>query len=249
MGRVKLISIIGVLLVACSSPSSSGPQVAPATSIRHFTRLGFATNCNPVVKQENGYDVFGGVIQECLRETYDGSIYESATMTLPDGTSQSTNGIFAYYLAPKAPFGTPVVPPSGLQMIATKGWFSCAGNVKQRDQLPFDCRPYSSTPRVEGWRTFPACWDGTGLLPQDVAYDHVGVCPDGFPKQLPILQMQATWNIADGTGATFSTGGYQDRWTDHWYEPAIDSLVANCIVIPTACGSIYNYFHASPLPK
>ena len=160
--------------------------------------------------------------------------------------------MFAYYVMPKQnDAATAAIRPfpAGLRMIGTQVQFSCAHGGSPRLDAPFDCRPhFPAQPRTDAWVNFPTCWDGRGTEPSDVRYAGATGCPAGFGTPIPLLQFQLTWTTPNGTGAMFSTGALQARWTNGWNQQALESLVKSCLNTPTACGSVVNYFHRSPLP-
>ncbi len=261
-------------LAACSSSqpgengSGSGSGSSPSGTIRHlhFTRLGFATNCQFVKTGDidgKAFDMFGGLPgahrqgplsttplpgSSCLRPTLDHSIYASAQM-LRDGKPQPPHAVFAYFLGLTGVTDVDVFPPH-IQIRATRVQFACAHGPSPRKPAPYDCGPVMPIqPEVAAWVTWPTCWDGHGLQPEDVVYPNTdGTCPAGFDHRLPKLQATFSWNIPDGTGATFSTGAFQALWTNGWDAAAIEALVRDCIQHPTPCGAVVNYFKRSPLP-
>lgn len=248
-------------LVACTSsqPGSagSGQSPNPSGTIRHlhFTRLGFATNCQYVKTEPiDGtlYDQFGGLPgahrqgplnstpiagSSCLRPHRDHSIFASAVM-LRDGRPQPAHAVFAYYLA--TPGITDVeVFPQHIQLKATRVQFACAHGPSPRRAAPYDCGPVMSIdPQVAAWVTFPNCWNGKGITPENVVYPNGADCPAGFEHRLPKLQTTFSWNVPDGTGTTFSTGSFEALWTNGWDPDAIETLVHDCIQKPTACGAV-----------
>jgi Domain of unknown function (DUF1996) len=260
--------VTAAVLVACSSSAGSpgqGPSASGTIRHLHFTRLGFATNCQFVETGTIGgaiYDEFGGLPgavrqgplsatpvpgSSCLRPGLDHSVFASAAMLIR-GLRQPPHAAFAYYLALTGITDVDVFPP-GLQMTATHVQFSCAHGGAPRKPAPYDCRPVASIdPMVDAWVTFPSCWDGNGTAAEDVAYPAGSTCPAGFPRYLPRLQATFSWNIPDGTGATFSTGPFEARWTNGWDQRAIAALVRDCIRHPSPCGAVVNYFHRTPLP-
>lgn len=244
MRKLLCLLIVGLFVtVGCSSPSDS-PVVGPLGSgKRHFTRLGFATNCL-FVNDVNGQDQWGGVEgasrngkpgSSCLRSGYDKSVILSSQMSI-NGNPVTPKAVYVYTLVPNHPVGTPQVPPDKVALIGTAVQWQC-GPGSPRHSAPYACDPGVYT---QAWVTLPSCLDGTNQL--------YPTCPDGV-TQLPVIQLQFSWPVSDATQATFSGGSYSASWANGWLPAAIDSLVANCIVIPTACGSVVNYFHNSPLPK
>lgn len=239
-----------------------------------FTRIGFATNCSYVatVTLEPGGPAlaqYGRQTHEppstespatgpphhrrtaCLYDRYDPGVWYSSMLVM-NGRQSHAGAIYTYYVpAPQAPAGSEVTIPAGMRMIATKYYFTCANEHTPAGPRPFDCRPSQpDNPRVTLWVNFPTCWNGTGLEPTDVQYpERDQGCPSGFDKRFPLIQVQMTWEIADGTGATFTTGDpFQVIFENFWVQEALDNLVTNCIKERQACGPIITYFTRTPLP-
>jgi hypothetical protein len=254
-----------LVLVSCSPGLPGGASPSPTIRHLHFTRLGFATNCQFVTTgtiDGATFDMFGGLPgasrqgplattpipgSSCLRPALDHSIYASAVM-LRNGLRQPPHAVFAYFLATPGVDG--VEPyPDGIQIRATRVQFACAHGPSPRKPAPYDCGPVMAVdPQVAAWVTWPTCWNGTGKGPSDVVYTTTAGCPAGFTHPLPKLQATFSWNISNGTGATFTTGGFQAQWTNGWNHEAMQALVRDCIQKPTACGAVVNYFKRSPLP-
>jgi hypothetical protein len=238
-----------------------------------FTRVGFATNCSYVATvhlEPNGpalaqYGTRGPVPAPttsptgprhhkkvaCLYARYDPGVFYTSILIQNGHEVPSPGAVFTYYVpGPNAPAGSQVSFPPGLHMVATHYFFTCAHEHMPASPQPFDCRTSQPTePRVAAWLNFPTCWDGTGIEPSDVRYASGSTCPTGFAKRLPLLQLQMTWHIADGSGSTFSTGRtFQASFENFWVPKALDTLVANCITHQARCGAIINYFHRTPLP-
>jgi hypothetical protein len=250
-----------------SSPTTS-PVPTPSGSIRHlpFTRPGFQTDCQLVrtgTIEGAEYDLFGGVPgairrgrtpgrispvkgSSCLLPALDRSVYASSVMLL-NGQRVPAHAVFSYFLA--LPDVTDVaVFPDGFQMTATRVQFSCAHGPAPKKPAPYDCHSYTGLPQVDAWITWPTCWNGTGNGPSDVVYVQGTSCPAGFDRRLPKLQATFSWNVVDGTGATFSTGAFTARFTNGWIPQAMANLVRDCIRRPTPCGEVTNYFRRSPVP-
>lgn len=237
----KILLAAALFLTACSSGASLGPQVAPATTVRHFTRLGFATNCL-FVADVAGTDQWGGVPgasrngklgSSCLRSTYDHSVILAPQMSI-NGQPVTPGLVFVYTLPPNHSVGTPIKPPGGLALDGTRVQWAC-GPGTPRHAAPYVCAVGG---RTQAWVSLPDCLPGPVDPP----------CIAGA-TQLPEIQLQFAWDVLDATKATFTGGSFHASWSNGWIAPAIDSLMANCIVIPTACGSVVNYFHDNPLPK
>jgi hypothetical protein len=119
---------------------------------------------------------------------------------------------------------------------------------------PYDCTPYarkySFVDGVIGWVNLPRCWDGTGVGPADVKYPTGGsgvTCPSGFGHLLPLVSERIHFGIMDpcngakpcgpddpptNVALSFSSGPYYTFHVDFWNtwdQPAMNSLVANCI--------------------
>ena len=213
-------------------------------------RLGFATNCSYVasVTLEPGGPAlaqYGRPTHEppttesptgpphhsrtaCLYDRYDPGIWYSSMLVL-NGQQLHAGAVYTYYVpAPQAAPGTEVTIPPAMKMIATKYYFTCANEHTPAAPLPFDCRESQpDNPLVTLWANFPTCWNGTGLEPTDVEYPTPGEgCPAGFEKRFPLIQAQMSWDLADGTGATFTSGAsfevifqnfwVQAAWTTWW---------------------------------
>jgi Domain of unknown function (DUF1996)/Beta-propeller repeat len=155
--------------------------------------------------------------------------------------------------------------PPGLQMIggnklATSpaenphvGW-SCGQIRSQRTPVmdhPYDCRPWQAFGFVDGVIAIiemPSCWDGIGLLPEDVAYPVAPrECPAGFPHVLPRLSERLHLGIMnplnpDGSLAlTLSSGPFYTLHADFWntwQQERLDQLVEECLAAGAHCGSV-----------
>lgn len=256
MRRWLAIASLAVMAASCSGgPSGPTPAIGPSGTPRQFTRLGFATNCTFVVTQ-NGVDVWGGwpganrirhghtpasprppSDSSCLRQDYDKSLVTAPHMTLAS-RSITPALVFVYVLAPNHPVGTPTVPTPGLTLHSDPSvtrW-QCGGGTP-RTITPYRCQPGQ---RTNVWVTLPSCV--VGGIP---AYPP---CPAGS-VQLPVIQLQITWPVLDATKATFTGGPFFAQWRNGWATVPITNLVNACIVVPTPCGSIINFFHRFPLPK
>ena len=164
-------------------------------------------------------------------------------------------------------FGDPdsveTIPP-GLQMIggdrsATSPadnphvrWY-CGQTKGERTPVmdePYDCSPWQALSFVDGVVAIvdmPNCWNGTGLLPQDVVYQVAGRCPAGFPHVLPRLSQRVHFGVLnplypDGTVAlTLSNGRFYTLHADFWntwQQDRLDQLVRDCLAAGVHCGSV-----------
>ena len=155
--------------------------------------------------------------------------------------------------------------PPGLQMIggnklATSPaenpnvrWY-CGQIRGQRTPVmdhPYDCRPWRAFGFVDGVIAIiemPSCWDGIGLLPEDVAYPVAPrECPAGFPHVLPRLSERLHLGIMnpldpDGSVAlTLSSGPFYTLHADFWntwQQERLDQLVEECLAAGVHCGSV-----------
>jgi len=274
---IAIVAMIAVALVACSSgtsgPGSTKHQPTGPGGKALFTRTGFALNCSYVatVQLEPGgpdlaqYGTRGPVPKptgsptgpihhprtSCLFARYAPGVFYSSILVMNGAQVPPTGAIYTYYVpGPLAPAGSQVSIPPGMHMVASNYYFTCAHEHKPAAAQPFDCHASQpDDPRVALWANFPTCWNGSGLEPADVVYAVNGACPSGFGKRFPLIQVQMTWRIADGTGATFTTGDtFQVIFENFWVQAALDNLVQNCIVALRSCGAIINYFHRTPLP-
>jgi hypothetical protein len=269
-GFAVLLALVAVAIIAFGG---AGSQTTGPGGKALFTRIGFATNCSYVatVRLEPGgpafaqYGTRGPVPRptasptgprhhprtSCLSAHYDPGVFYSAILVMNGRQVPPAGAIFTYYvLGGNAPAGSQVSIPPGMRMIATSSYFTCAHEHTPAAPQPFDCsQSQPDEPRVALWANFPTCWDGRGTQPNDAAYPVDGDCPTGFPKRFPLIQVQMTWRIADGTGATFTTGDtFQVSFENFWLQRALDTLVENCIDVQQRCGAIINYFHRTPLP-
>jgi hypothetical protein len=265
-GAVALVIVGGAIAIGINSSNNSPSAPLQSTGKGGkglFKRQGFATNClwwDAV----NGLDRWGGVDHagrnpptpgkfnsSCLKPQYDKSVTTAPQMLL-NGSPAPAKIVYTYYLAPNNPTTTVEPPPPGLTMKGTQHYFTCSGAANRRFKAPTNCSTFSPLPdgtlsRQNAWVTFPNCWDGrTGT-----AYKVSGACPSGFSHEIPVLQFQFTWDVQDGTNATFSAGDastWYATWANGWYQPALNALTRDCVTTPTTCGSILNYFNRSPLP-
>lgn len=125
--------------------------------------------------------------------------------------------------------------------------------------------PYMQTPTlcVNGMRAqiaFQSCWNGVDLYKQDnshVAYlngiDN-GICPPGFPVQVPTLFLEVDYAIADvpndsdGTAPidsrfVFSQGdptgyGYHGDFQNGWEPAILADAVSNCLYNDPSFGTV-----------
>ena len=237
---VSAIIVIGAVLSMVDPSSASGD---PAK--RHFRRMGFSTNCL-WVRARSGWDVWGGVNgaerrgrrgSSCLRPGYDRSIVLATEMRI-DGHAITPNAVYVYTVVPNHERGTPNAPPAGLKLTGTALQWQC-GPGTPRTNKPYRCRPGQ---RTLAWITMPACWNGGSR----VIY---GICRPGY-IQLPVWQLEFAWPVIDARRATFTGGGkFHASWQNGWKVSAMTSLVTHCIVKPSPCGSVVNYFHDHPLGK
>ena len=239
----RLASAIIVIGATVSVVASSSASAEPAK--RHFRRMGFSTNCL-WVKANSGWDEWGGVNgaerrgrrgSSCLRPGYDRSIVRATQMRI-DGNVIKPTAVYVYTVVPNHERGTPKVPPTGLKITGTALQWQC-GPGTPRTNKPYRCQ---SGQRTLAWITMPACWNGGSR----VIY---GICKLGY-LQLPVWQLEFAWPITDARRATFTGGGkFYASWQNGWKVTAITTLVTHCIVKPSPCGAIVNYFHDHPLGK
>jgi hypothetical protein len=273
VGVVAVAAVaVGVGLVSRGGQASPNARRTGPLGKLLFTRIGFGTNCSYVATvhlEPNGpalaqYGTRGPVPPPttsptgprhhkkvaCLFARYDPGVYYTPILLQNGKEVPSPGQVFLYYVMGPGPPSSKVPYPPGLRMTATHYYFTCVFEHKPAAQQPFDCRDSQpNDPRVSVWVNFPTCWDGTGNEPSDVRYATAGTCPSGFEMNLPLLQLQMSWHIADGTGLTFSTGQtFVTSFENFWVPAAMNDLVTNCIVQPRPCGGIINYFHRTPLP-
>jgi hypothetical protein len=231
------MSLVAVLV---ATPDASADPVK-----RHFRRMGFSTNCL-FVRTQDRWNEWGGVAgaerrgrkgSSCLRPAYDRSIIKGTQMRI-NGQAIKPAAVYVYTVVPNHERGTPQVPPVGLKITGTALQWQC-GPGTPRQNKPYRC---GANQRTLAWITMPACWNGLSR----VIY---GRCGPGW-IQLPVWQLEFAWPVRDATHATFRGGGeFYASWENHWKVLPLTKLVANCIVDPSPCGSIVNYFHDHPLHK
>ena len=179
-----------------------------------------------------------------------------------DGVRVQPGVMRIYYLGPAA--GRTETIPAGLQMVGGNreaqspaenphvSW-GCGQTKSVSTPLkdtPYDCTPWERYPFVDGIVAaidFPSCWDGTGLLPENVAYPVGGGCPSGFGHVIPRLSERVHYGVMnpislDGTLAFALSSGpwytlHADFWNT-WQQERLDQLVADCLVAMAHCGSV-----------
>jgi hypothetical protein len=160
----------------------------------------------------------------------------------------------AYYRAGPDVDPTTVVPyPLGLTMVAgdpgatepqplaVTAW-SC-GVAARRSVSPPAC-PEGTTLRL--LVTFPDCWDGERLRPEDpddhtshVAYSAAGSCPASHPVPIPQLQFAVDHPPVDPTGLHLSSGPIETAHADFWNawdERKLRTEVEHCLHRGVVCG-------------
>ena len=91
---------------------------------------------------------------------------------------------------------------------------------------------------------FPDCWDGVNIDSSDhkshMAYSNAqGVCPLGYPKEVPLLHLQLRYPLTGQFAITLSSG---TRWTQHadffnaWDQTRLEQLVDDCLNAGVDCG-------------
>ncbi|WP_419818139.1 DUF1996 domain-containing protein [Glaciibacter flavus] len=148
-----------------------------------------------------------------------------------------------------------VVPfPQGLRfvtgdMMATQDEFRTApgavegfecGNISKSWDIPSYCDPGS---QMNIRYQAPSCWDGEHLTPQDadahhagsknMAYPVNGVCPDGFPVAVPMIEFKMAFPLSgDMSKAHFASGrgfSWHYDFFNAWEPATLDALVKHCI--------------------
>ena len=199
--------------------------------------------------------------QTTCRVPSDTAGYWTPTASL-DGAQIRPKVMRIYYLGSNA--GAIETIPPGLQMVAGNRdatspaenphvrW-NCGQTTEVRtpeEDTPYDCTPWSSYNFVDGIVAaidFPSCWNGTGLLPEDVVYPVSGECPGGFGHVIPKLSERVHLGVMnplarDGSVAlTFSNGPWYKLHADFWntwQQERLDQLVTGCLVARVHCGSV-----------
>src|SRR5437660_2683233 len=219
------------------------PAADSSPAARKFLLNGWSNNCGWEANV-GGYDYYGSYPPKhdlCIRPGWDQSIYTSAGMHL-NGRLQQARAEFTFFLVPKhLPPRSIVALPVGMHITGTHVKFDCAGGKSPMEKVPYDCRPYSKTPRVRAVIDFPYCWSGQGLT--DVVYSISGVCPRSHPKGLPLVRVDITWNAANGKGATFTGGKMKATFTNGYERDEMAEVVHDCINLTTPCGAFTNYIN------
>lgn len=186
------------------------------------------------------------------------ALWTGETQRLPNATSKNT----LFYYRRNLP-GTLQPFPKGLKMIAGNSgagspfenealrtghaWFKCGpGTNDKLDRPPASCPSGILVLSVE----FPSCWDGARLDSPDhkahVSYPAGNRCPSSHPVPMPLLRTFFRYNV--GTQpmgpVTFAshdghTSPYYQIHMDFfnaWEEPALSSLVNNCLNKNVDCG-------------
>lgn len=239
MGGARVIALVLALAVVGSSPLAYGSSGA-----RKFTLYGWANHCGWEANV-GGIDYYGSYPPKkhlCVRAAWDQSIYSSAGMHL-NGRLQQAGAEFSFFLVPNHMDPTKIKPfPAGMTFTGTHVLFDCAGGSSPKEKAPYNCRPYSNTPRVRAIVTFPDCWSGGGL--RDVVYPIPGGgCPAGHRTPLPLLRVDIIWNTPDGRGATFTGGNMKATFKNGYQVAELAEIVHDCINKPTRCGAFTNYIH------
>ena len=100
--------------------------------------------------------------------------------------------------------------------------------------------------RVTAYVYLPNCWDGVHLDSSDhmshVAYPNPSTgCPADHPYIMPGLYIEVSWWLANGTGATLSTGDIstmQVLFYDAWDYNEMSRLVDVCMKNGVWCGAV-----------
>jgi len=143
-------------------------------------------------------------------------------------------------------------PESTSPQATNRVWWDCrdTGTYSARSSVPYLCRPGAL---VRSHILFPTCWDGTA--PSAVGDDsahmsypiHV-TCPVGTVR-VPLIQLEITYAITDGTNARLSSGtGLNDPTSIYslhadffnaWNPTVHDQLVQGCLndVVPANCST------------
>jgi uncharacterized protein DUF1996 len=123
---------------------------------------------------------------------------------------------------------------------------------------PYDCaywaRRFDFVDGVVGIITFPNCWDGIGLLPEDMSDPVDGACSVDFPHVLPIVSLRIHFGVihpcdagttckahqASDTDIRFSlsSGAYYTLHADFWNtwgQHRLDLFTQRCLVSATRC--------------
>jgi hypothetical protein len=217
---------------------------------------------NPSTNAASTVGSMQAAASEC-RDRGDTAGYWAPTASL-NGVQLTPLVMRIYYLP--SPAGPVETIPAGLQMIgghmhATSpaenphvSWacgFTVALVTPRRD-TPYDCSSFDSHPFVDGVIAIiemPSCWDGIGLLPENVTYPEGGTCPAGFPQVLPRLSQRIHFGIMnplnpDGSVALSLSSGpfytmHSDFWNT-WNQERLDQLVQNCLIAEVHCGDVRN---------
>lgn len=152
----------------------------------------------------------------------DATGYWAPALRLPDGTVVPAKYQKTYYSNQPQPSNVrvPVQPfPRGLKMMAGDHMgsqpnphisFLCTG-ASYTNTIPTNCKPGQSGTQFNIGVAFPSCWDGVNLSPVMGGHDNLaypnssGVCPAGYPVQLPFISM----NLAYAVGPMTDLSGIQ----------------------------------------
>lgn len=177
----------------------------------------------------------------------DATGYWAPSLKLPDGTVVKPTFQKTYYTNQPQPSNirVPVQPfPRGLKMMAGDHHgtapnphvsFICSG-MDYTNAIPTQCKPNpdkNNSTTLEIGVQFPSCWDGANLSPvmgghNNLAYpDTNGVCPAGYPVQVPFVSL----NVSYALGAMTDLSGVQLS-----LDPTLD---ANGNVVSQEWGSLY----------
>ncbi len=264
-------SLVLVLLIGLATVAIA-PSAVAGGGKRKFTIVGFALNCkyskslhdDPVLLHGQpgaspGNDFYGADNADAnstfdtLRQStstcithYDTSAYFQPQL-LMNGQPQTPKAEFDYYEIPNGADPASIKQwPNDFSMVATSAhiYWACGGGGTPHLPAPYDCADYGSTGNITTYVNFPTCWDGAAVSgPDDSVYPANRVCPQGFTSRIPQLTEQFTWNITDGTGATFTTGDastFRGEYMNGWDPAYLGMLMATCINPAKACGSLWN---------
>jgi hypothetical protein len=221
---------------------------------------------NTTTDANSTYDSLRGSLStSCLADPYDTSAYWTPMLWL-NGKPVQAKTMFEYYWAPRVNAPSEVVSiPKGLKMYGDRVYWTCGGGggtspefgVKApRKKVPFDCTPWPGS-RVTAYVHMPNCWNGVDLDSPDhmshMAYpDPTTGCPKNW-KVLPGLYVGVSWYLANGTGATLSTGDistFRAMFFDAWDPAEMDRLVAVCMNNGKWCGAwTHSGFNKPPVIK
>jgi hypothetical protein len=177
--------------------------------------------------------------------------YWAPTLYRPDGTPDTAQTAFAYYLNRPTAYSNTVSFPPNFKMIAggvgtfpEHTWWNCFNQDSATTR--FDSPPSCADSDLELHLKFPNCWDGVNLDSADhrghVVYPAGKACPADHPVKLPSIFFFLRYSPpAGGTGWYLSDGTtlpHADFWNTWSPQSKLEQLVRDCLNAGVECGRV-----------